>query len=160
MLTRCVLALLLVLGVGCTSGPPACPGFCSENTPATFTLTCSPTDLMDVSISGPCFGADAAPSTNLPHASSTSVQIGSPTPGVCHVTLTFASGFTYSADVTFVSQTDPAPSGCPTCSPYVTPTQRTFTVNNPTTTCVDAGAGASDSSADAPEGTAPDGAED
>lgn len=160
MLARCASAVLFVLGVGCTPGPPACPGFCSENRPATFILTCAPTDVTSVSLSGPCSGADGGSSTYVPDSSSASVQVGSASPGVCHVTIMFSTGFTYSVDVTFVSQMDPAPSGCGTCSPYVTATERTFTVNNPSTTCVDAGAGASDSSADAVEGTAPDAAAD
>jgi len=61
-------------------------------------LTCGPTDLTSVSVSGPCAVADSSVSTFLPNPASTSLQIGSPTAGVCHVSLTFATGFTYSAD--------------------------------------------------------------
>jgi hypothetical protein len=129
--------LLLVLGIGC-QGHSACTNFCFENRPAMFVLSCSPTDLTDVTASGPCSFSDASG----PTVAGTSLQIGSPTPGICHVTLTFATGFTYSTDVTFVSQTTPAPPGCGGCSPYIAPTQREFAVDNPSTTYVDAGADA------------------
>jgi hypothetical protein len=45
-------------------------------------------------------------------------------------------GITYATDVTFVLQSDD--DTCPVWH-YTAPTQRTFTVNNPSTTCVDAG---------------------
>jgi hypothetical protein len=65
-----------------------------------------------------------------------SISINSASAGVCHVELTFATGFTYSTAVTFESQSAPKP---PVCCPLLTaPTQSTFTVNNPSTTCVDA----------------------
>ncbi len=54
-----------------------------------------------------------------------------------HIVLTFATGFTYSADVTFTTHTS-----CGGCS-YQAPTSGPFTVNNPADTCValpDAGA--------------------
>jgi hypothetical protein len=97
--------------------------------------SCGPTDLASVVVSGPCSIGDASIS-NL--AASPSLAISSPTPGVCHVTLTFATGFTYSADVTFIAQNDGDTPGCPVWQ-YTAPTQRAFTVNNPSTTCVDAG---------------------
>jgi hypothetical protein len=52
--------------------------------------------------------------------------------------MTFATGFTYSADVTFTLQSQNDPPGCPVWH-YTAPTQRTFIVNNPGSTCVDAG---------------------
>jgi hypothetical protein len=67
-----------------------------------------------------------------------SIAIHSPRPGDCHVVLTFATGFTYSADVRFTLQTDTQPSGCQPPS-YTAPTQKAFTVNNPPETCGDAG---------------------
>jgi len=139
VVVRCTWVLALVLGIGCQSGAPACPGFCLANTPVAFTLACAPTDVTNVTVSGPCLFGDAAPSTFVPDPRSTSIPIGSASPGVCHVTIAFATGFTYSADVTFVSQTQWAPAGCNHCAPYVTPTQPSFTVNNPSSTCVDAG---------------------
>jgi hypothetical protein len=124
--------LLLLLGVGCNSY--ACPLACNGDTPATFVLSCSPSDLTSVTASGPCALADANP-----EPAGTFLSIYSPSAGLCHVTLTFATGFTQSADVTFVSRTDPEPPGCATCSPYIAPTQRTFMVSNPPTTCIEAG---------------------
>jgi len=149
--------LLLLLGVGCQSQRPACPGFCTEDQPAIFIPSCSPSDLTSVTATGPCSFGDASASNDLLDAAGTSIQIGSPTPGVCHIVLTFATGFTYSADVTFVSQADQEPAGCTVCSAYVAPTQRTFVVDNPPATCIEAGTGAGgDVTIDAPDVTAAD----
>jgi hypothetical protein len=65
-------------------------------------------------------------------------------PGVCHVQLTFATGFTYSTDVTFATQSGGVCGGpqCK-CGDYLAPTSGPFTVHNPSDTCVaapDAGA--------------------
>lgn len=56
------------------------------------------------------------------------VTVYSSSAGSCHIELTFATGFTYSADVTFTSQTEGL---CPGCAPYIGPTSGPFTVNNP-----------------------------
>src|ERR1039458_9169949 len=103
LVARCVaaVALLVVLGGGCAHY--ACPGFETANQPAIFQMSCGPTDLANVVVSGPCSIGDASIS-NL--AASPWLAISSPSPGVCHVTLTFATGFTYSADVTFIAQND------------------------------------------------------
>ncbi len=53
--------------------------------------------------------------------------------GVCHVGLTFAGGFTYSADVTFFEQSQ----GCG--PPLIQPSQGALAVSNPSTTCLEAG---------------------
>jgi hypothetical protein len=98
-------------------------------------LSCSPSDLTSVAATGPCLSADASP-----HPVGDWLNITSPSPGTCRVTLMFATGFTYSADVTFVSQTDPEPLGCGVCAPYIAAIQSTFEVNNPSTTCIEAGA--------------------
>ena len=69
--------------------------------------------------------------------------------------LTFATGFTYSTDVTFALQPDPGPPGCPSCPPYLGPTPSTFTVDNPAATCTDAGVdGPAPSDADVFDGDA------
>jgi hypothetical protein len=52
--------------------------------------------------------------------------------GTCHVELTFVTGFVYSADVTFTSQS----AGCAGCGTTIGPTQGQFMVNNPSSTCV------------------------
>lgn len=67
------------------------------------------------------------------------VLVGSPSPGECHIVLTFATGFTYSADVAFTSQVV----GCGACSPSIGPIGGPYTVDDPSDTCVavhDAGA--------------------
>ncbi len=60
-------------------------------------------------------------------------------PGNCHVSLTFAGGFTSTSDVTFTSNAQ-AGSDCP---PVLVPSQTILRVNNPASTCspVDAGGG-------------------
>ncbi len=64
------------------------------------------------------------------------VAVPSPGPGVCDVELTFATGFTYSAEVTFASMT------CTTaCGSFIGPTAGPFMVNNPGDTCVALDAG-------------------
>ena len=110
--------------------------FCNDGTDAIFDLSCGPTDLTSVVISGPCAMGDASPSNHVSGSESQYVSLSSPSPGVCHVELTFATGFTYSADVTFVSE---SAGGLCACPQSTAPTQSTFTVNNPSTTCVDAG---------------------
>ena len=64
------------------------------------------------------------------------VVIQSSVAGVCHVELTFSTGFIYSADVTFIRKALENP--CRT-QHYTGPTQQTFIVNNSTAICQDAG---------------------
>jgi hypothetical protein len=81
------------------------------------------------------------------------VDINSPSAGVCHVELTFGTGFTYSADVTFTSEPGLTGPSCPWSCPMTTyPKLGAFAVNNPSTTCVDGGSDAEASAvpADAP----------
>jgi hypothetical protein len=122
-------------------GPP-CSFGCVTAAFASFDLSCGPTDLTSVLLSGPCATGDASPSNYVDMHDTTLLSVGSPSPGVCHVELTFATGFDYSADVTFVSETDNGSPGCPLCPPFIAPTQGTFEVNNPSTTCQDAGSDA------------------
>jgi hypothetical protein len=140
LVARCAaaLGLLVVLGGGC-SPTGDCSGGCAIGD-ATFVLSCDSTDLTSVLLSGPCATGDASPSNYFFGSYTSFVHVVSPSPGVCHVELTFATGFTYSADVQFTEQSDNEPSHC-ACSSYVAPvsTQSTFVVNNPSTTCVDAG---------------------
>jgi hypothetical protein len=61
------------------------------------------------------------------------------TPGTCPVRPTFANGFVYSTDVTFVLNDGGA--GCPKGSPSaVFAIRDDYTVNNPSSTCIEAGA--------------------
>jgi len=130
------IALVVALVGGCPTY--ACPGTETANQAAVFRLSCGPTDLVSVVLSGPCSVGDAGSSSYLFGPENASLAVSSPSAGVCHVTLTFATGFTYAADVTFTLQSQNDPPGCPVWH-YTTPTQPTFVVNNPGSTCVDAG---------------------
>jgi hypothetical protein len=70
-------------------------------------------------------------------AGSGRVFVESQSPGVCHIELTFATGFTYPADVTFTLHPGGVCGGpqCK-CGDYLAPTSGPFTVNNPSNTCV------------------------
>lgn len=120
---------------------PACPLLCGNQAfEATFDLSCAPSDLASITLTGPCAYSDAGSTTYVEHDWLRPwIKIASGRPGVCSVALLFANGFAYSADVDFVLQAGGAPPGCPACPASVTPTQSTFAVNNPSTTCVDAG---------------------
>jgi hypothetical protein len=107
-----VFGLLVVHGAGCSPTPAPCSDVIPGNEPAIFNLSCGPTDLTSVALSGPCSIGDASPPNYLFGPASTSLAFSSPSPGQCHVVLTFATGFTYSADVTFASQTTAQPAGC------------------------------------------------
>lgn len=151
---RCAAALavpLLVVIVGsggCVTATYACSGLCpAGNSPAAFELSCNPADLTSVVLSGPCATGDTSPSGYL---WSRGVSFTSPSPGVCHVELTFATGFTYSTNVTFTQVTEPTTPGCQPCPSFIAPTQGFFSVDNPGNTCVDAGLDAgADGSGDA-----------
>jgi hypothetical protein len=137
------LALLVIIGSGgCVTTTNACPVTCpaSSQSPVGFDLSCGPTDLTSVILSGPCATGDTNPSDYLWNHGA-GVSFTSPSPGVCHVTLTFGTGFTYSTDVTFAQFNVPTTPGCPPCpiTKIIAPTQGFFTVSNPNDTCVDAG---------------------
>lgn len=128
-----VCGLLLLVGWGCSGRP--CSGGCPTAGIASFDLACGPADLVRVALSGPCSNEDTNPSSYLLGPTGRFLVVSSRSAGVCHVTLTFGTGFVYSADVTFTSQADA--DGC--CLPYIGPTQTDFSVDNPHNTCVDAG---------------------
>jgi hypothetical protein len=111
---------------------------------ATFDLSCGAADLKNFFLSpGPCAMVDAGSSNYV--SAYGNIYVASPTPGVCHVELTFATGFTYSTDVTFTAGTTPP--GCGSPLSYVGPNPIFFTVNDPSTACED------DAAADAPSET-------
>jgi hypothetical protein len=116
-----------------------CPAFCETTGHATFDLNCGPTDLTSVTLSGPCATGDANPANYVGGRDHEFVSISSPSPGVCHVELKFATGFVYSADVMFDEETVAGPPGCPSCPPFVGAEGAVFPVDNPYSTCVDAG---------------------
>jgi hypothetical protein len=66
------------------------------------------------------------------------VMVSTPKPGLCHVQLVFDTGFTFSADVTFVQQQQESGCALPPYT-YTVPTQRRFVVDAPDAACVDAG---------------------
>jgi hypothetical protein len=67
------------------------------------------------------------------------VAVESAAPGVCHVELTFEAGFTYSADVTFATQSGGVCGGpqckCPDC---IAPTTDAFAIDSGAVCPVDA----------------------
>jgi hypothetical protein len=134
--------LLVVLGGGGGCDVNLGCDECHSAVGAQFNFAC-PTDLTSVVASSPCSLSDAS-LEQFKGLNSFGVESPSST-GTCHVELTCATGFVYSADVTFTSQSG----GCPGCGTTIGPTQGPIMVNNPSSTCVvvpDAGAeaGASD----------------
>jgi hypothetical protein len=136
-----VFVLLSAIGVaqtGCST--QACNSSVQGPSPVSLDLSCAATNVTSVILSGPCNTADASPGLNT-YIYGSHVLVYSELPGVCHVVLTFGSGFTYSTDVDFKWR---GSSGC-AGNLYIAPTQSRFTVNNPSSTCADGGdaAGAS-----------------
>lgn len=121
---------------------PNCPLLCITGGLAELDLSCAHADLESVVVTGPCAEGDANPDNYLDRSNTEYLFLGSPSPGVCHVQLEFGTGFTYSTDVTFASETQGYVPGCPECAPYVGPTQGTFVVDNPSSTCGDGGSDA------------------
>ena len=126
-------------GTGCAQHQ-SCDNISRVTTPATFELACAPSDLTAVNILGPCAGnnlrSDPADYYGNGEGGLGKLEVSSQVAGLCHVELTFASGFVYSTNVTFAGTAD----RCGTA--FINPTQSTFTVNNPISTCVDAGSAA------------------
>ncbi len=143
---RAAALLLTTLGSGCSHTYP-CPDSCAESVGARFVLSCRPAEPPQVMASGACSGADATASESLANPVGSWVQIAgdsvnvfSPAAGACSVMLTFATGFTYSQDVTFTSESTPLPPGCE-CWQHTVPATASFAVDNPPETCADADAG-------------------
>jgi len=123
-----------------------CLSFCAPTEPATLDLSC-PSVVTSALSTGGCIASRCLEKDGGSCAQPV-VPIEPTEAGDCHVDLTLAGGFQYAIDVTFVQAT--TESCCPCTS--IGPTQSTFAVDNPSTTCLDAGsdAGPSDSSVDAP----------
>jgi hypothetical protein len=117
----------------------ACPLGCATEAYAVFDLSCGPTDLESVALSGACAAGDANPTSYVGGRDGQYVSVDSARPGICHVVLKFGTGFVYSKDVTFVEETLAGPPGCPSCPPFVGAMGSVFAVDNPSSTCVDAG---------------------
>ncbi|MGO8991691.1 MAG: hypothetical protein ACLQVI_00075 [Polyangiaceae bacterium] len=122
---------------GCSGGYD-CSTACDANQSAIFVLSCAPSDLTSVALSGACAGPSSSPSNYLFGPSNVYLAITSANPGDCNVVLTFASGFTYSAVVNFEASSGASASGC-TCSQFTLPAQHSYNVNNPSATCADGG---------------------
>jgi hypothetical protein len=126
-------------GTGCVQ-QPSCDNISRVETPATFELACSPSDLTAVNVSGPCsssnMGSDPTDHYGNDEVGRGKLEVGSQVAGLCHVDLTFASGFVYSTDVTFTGTSDSCGTG------FISPTQSVFAVNNPDSTCADGGSAA------------------
>lgn len=123
------LAVLLAGNVGCSNKCPPNTIVDRVAGPA-LELSCAQTDLMSVTLTGPCSNASAgAPKGYIVNQGS--ILIVSQTPGLCHVELGFATGFTYSADINFTTMTD----GCG--GTFVGASQTQYWVDNPSSTCVD-----------------------
>jgi hypothetical protein len=126
-------------GTGCVQ-QSSCDNISRVETPATFELACAPSDLTAVNVSGPCsssnMGSDPADYDGNGEVGLGKLEVGSQVAGLCHVDLTFASGFVYSTDVTFTGTSDSCGTG------FISPTQSVFAVNNPASTCMDGGSAA------------------
>lgn len=145
----------LVSSSGCDSlfEGHACSGGCAGGpASAVFELACSQNNLVSVEATGPCSMPGKPLSFYTGTATKGVVNVGSPTPGTCHVTLTFATGFTWSSDLTFGTINDSEP-GCARCPDFVGPTSNSngSKVNNPPDTCVPLDAGDDASNAEVAE---------
>jgi hypothetical protein len=117
---RPVAALLVALSTAACAAHSVCNGFCGGNE-TSFTFSCVPTGPVRVEVGGPC--AQVGVTTNA------GFDVSSATPGVCHLVATFASGYTYSGDVTFRA------SEC--CGPA--PTEFNLAIDLPVNECLPEG---------------------
>lgn len=144
-----VVAGLLAVVVGGACSTADCCGSCPADRPAIFHLSCTSADVTGVVTTGPCARDAGLSLTRGDDAAWVgTVFVQGQGPGVCHVELTFAAGFTYSTDVTFATQPGGVCGGpqCK-CGDYLAPTPGRdgfavpFAVNNPSNTCVVVDAG-------------------
>ncbi len=170
IITAC--SLLFVCVAACTSHQD-CPGGCAYGAEATLQLTCT-APVISAELTGPCaptgdaalflvdapdanhggsgpayapgYGFSCAPITKVPFAECTYVYFTATGPGTCHVSLTFEGGYNFSTDVQWTEEV----MGCG-CPNLLVPSQGTIAVDNPSTTCVDAGV---DAAADGPSDAA------
>jgi hypothetical protein len=154
-LAAVVAGLLAVVWGGCATETVCCDS-CPADESAIFQLSCTSADLTGVATTGPCARDAGLSLTRSDDAAWVgTVFVQGQSPGVCHVELTFATGFTYSAAVTFAAEPGGVCGGpqCK-CGDYLAATSGPFTVNNPSDTCValpDAAEdGAPDADADGP----------
>ena len=141
-----VLACLFAVFGSCTSSSECC-NVCPASQSATFQLTCDETDLKTVTVTGPCELPDGGSWFSVVNGA---VFVDSQGAGVCHVALTFGTGFTFATDVSFETQSGGVCGGpqCK-CPDFVVATSGPFAVHNPGTTCVEAGIDAAGTDAEA-----------
>jgi hypothetical protein len=132
----------LALAAAVAASPPfvaacqPCTGAegCITGAGVTLNLSCGPTDLTGLHLTGAC--ASAQTDGGAYGANDQWVGFGSEEAGACHYTLDFASGYSYSGDVMFTEQSPGC--GCPS---YLAPSPATIDVPNPSSTCLkDSGA--------------------
>ncbi len=105
-----------------------------------FDLSCAPTNLTSVGVTGPCTSSLDGDGPYTERA----VYVDGQGAGTCHVVLTFATGFTYATDVGFTSQTSwvCGSQSCGSCGEITFPTGGPYMVDNPiVSTCVSLDAG-------------------
>jgi hypothetical protein len=102
---------------------------CITGAGVTLEFSCGPTDLIRVQLTGAC--ASAQTDGGVFGADGKWFGFGSEEAGVCTFTAQFASGYTYSGQVTFAEQTPGC--GCPS---YLAPSPATIVVPNPSSTCL------------------------
>jgi hypothetical protein len=133
--------ILASVASGCGSD---CKIGCQGPQSATLDLSCAPAAVTRAELTGPCapppdaslviggLGFSCPLAAQPPFVDCDQVSFSSNEPGDCHVSLTFASGFTYSGDVHFA--TTPRTCGCDLPQgPF--PTPAVLTVNNRDATC-------------------------
>jgi hypothetical protein len=123
------LVLLFIHDTGC-GGSHACDAIACNNY-ASFTFACTPAEPVGYELTGECASANTG---HLIGMYRNGFDVENTAAGTCHVVVTFASGFTYAADVNFTSS--PAdPDSCCASNLEIGPTQSVFTIENPRNTC-------------------------
>lgn len=109
-------------------------GACAVSSGASFAVSCFPSDLQSVTVTGPCASTlPGAPLNGGPY-----IHVPCAAEGTSHFVLQFASGFTFEHDVTFTKESQ----GCAGCAPYFQASELPVVVNNPrSSTCASPDAG-------------------
>jgi len=137
---RSVLVGALLLGGACSWGLLGCSSSCNaciEGMTATLDLTCGPSNLSEVRLTGVCSSSSDVSASHYVFGNPPShVWVASDQPGACHVELLFQTGFVFVTDIQFVASTEGSCSGC---NPYPRPVPSEISVDNPPSTCVTVG---------------------
>lgn len=128
------------MGGGCSNG-------CTVEAFAELDLACWPNDLTSVSASGSCSVPDAG-LDDTTTVNRRAVIVRANQAGDCHVELTFASGFRFATDITFMTKNS-GTAECPGCPDYYASVDPMRVVNNPPETCLPSDAGDADGGPDA-----------